>query len=73
MRRIELSELPASFRKLIKKKDALDEDIGLYERGRLVAVVITPRFYRFALEEAEKVENEIDLRNYRKYSLRRKR
>ena len=63
---------PAALRKLVKERDPLEEDIGLYDRGRLVAVVVRPRFHRFALEMAEKRENEIDLDRVRKEIRRKK-
>ena len=73
MRRFAFSGLPASLRKLVMQQDPLEEDIGLYEKKRLVAVLIQPEFYRFALKMAEKVEDEIARETVRKYSMRKKR
>jgi hypothetical protein len=72
MRRFAFSSLPSPLRNLVKEKNPLEEDIGLYDRGRLVGVLITPAFYRFAVKMAEAAEDQADRNSVRKFSMRKK-
>lgn len=61
MRRIELNSLPKEAIALIKEKNPLSEDIGIFnESGDISAVIITLEAYEYFLRKIEEDEDKQD-------------